>query len=206
VRWITVFSVLTNAVPIRSVKFRDRAQVDLIDFRKHAKKNEFGIVMRWIVNIKDHYTGFTVIDCIPRKRAKYVAYVLAKHFSILGFPSILHTDNGKEFVAKEVIRKMKELSPHLTTITGRPRTPRDQGSVERSNKVVKDMLYSYERQQRINGKIPNWTQAIPHMLMQASIVRNRMENMAFLLTKSFLTCSMKTMIEYYQLTCVNARQ
>jgi hypothetical protein len=81
------------AVPIRSVKFRDRVQVDLVDFSKFAKKNEYGVVMRWLVNIKDHHTGFTVVDCIPRKRAYFVATVLAKHFSILGFPSILHTDN-----------------------------------------------------------------------------------------------------------------
>jgi hypothetical protein len=62
------------AVAIRSVKFRDRMQVDLIDFRKHAKKDTMGNLMRYIINIKDHFTGFTIIDCIPRKRARCVAF------------------------------------------------------------------------------------------------------------------------------------
>ena len=54
------------AVPIRSVKFRDRVQVDLIDFRKHAQKNSSGALMRWLVVIKDHHTAFTVVDCMVR--------------------------------------------------------------------------------------------------------------------------------------------
>jgi hypothetical protein len=58
---------------------------------------------------------------------------------------------------------MKTMSPNLTTVTGRPRTPRDQGSVERSNKVVKDMLYAFERDQRLNGETPNWVKAIPNV-------------------------------------------
>jgi hypothetical protein len=58
---------------------------------------------------------------------------------------------------------MKKMSPHLTTVHGRPRTPRDQGSVERANQVVKNMLYSFEREQHINGEKPNWTQAISHV-------------------------------------------
>ena len=151
------------AVPIRSVKFRDRVQVDLIDFRKHSQKNSSGALMRWLVVIKDHHTAFTVVDCIARKRAFLVAEVLMKQFSVLGFPHILHTDNGKEFTAKEVVKKMKAMSPNLTTVTGRPRTPRDQGSVERTNRVVKDMLYAFERDQRINGETPNWVYTIPNV-------------------------------------------
>ena len=119
--------------------------------------------MRWLVVIKDHHTAFTVVDCIARKRAFLVAEVLMKQFSVLGFPHILHTDNGKEFTAKEVIKKMKAMSPNLTTVTGRPRTPRDQGSVERTNRVVKDMLYAFERDQRINGETPNWVYTIPNV-------------------------------------------
>jgi hypothetical protein len=159
----TVKPMKGAAKAISSVKFRDRAQVDLIDMTSNAKKNQFGILMKYIVTIKDHWTGFTIIDCIPRKRAAFVAEILAKYFSLFGFPQILHTDNGREFTAKEVLAKMKKMSPHLTTVHGRPRTPRDQGSVERANQVVKNMLYAFEREQRINGDKPNWTLAISHV-------------------------------------------
>jgi hypothetical protein len=93
-------------------------------------------------------TGFTIIDCIPRKRAGFVAEILAKYFSLFGFPTVLHTNSGEEFTAKEVLEKMKKMSPHLTTVTGRPRTPRDQGSVKRSNQVVKNMLYVHYAKSR----------------------------------------------------------
>jgi hypothetical protein len=67
--------------PIRSSKFRDRFQVDLVDMSANRRKNIYGIVMRYILVIKDHFSGFVIADCIPRKRAKYVAYILNQYFS-----------------------------------------------------------------------------------------------------------------------------
>jgi transposase InsO family protein len=117
------------AKPIRSSKFRDRFQVDLVDMSANRRKNIYGIVMRYILVIKDHFSGFMIADCIPRKRAQYVAHILNQYFSVIGFPLIFHTDNGKEFTAKSILEFLKTRSPHTTTVTGRPRTPRDQGSV-----------------------------------------------------------------------------
>jgi len=45
-------------------------------------------------------------------------------------PKIFHTDNGKEFTAKVVLKALREMNLHIFTVTGRPRRPQDQGSVE----------------------------------------------------------------------------
>jgi hypothetical protein len=52
-------------------------------------------------------------------------------------PRILHTDNGKEFTGKVLTKSMKENSPSMVTVTGRPRTPRDQGSVENMTNMLR---------------------------------------------------------------------
>jgi transposase InsO family protein len=63
---------------------------------------------------------------------------------MMGYPLILHTDNGTEFVAKDVMEFVKDLDPSITTVHGRPRKPNEQGSVERSNRTLKDISSSLE--------------------------------------------------------------
>ena len=41
-----------------------------------------------------------------QKKAEYVASELEKYFGFAGFPHILHTDNGKEFIATLVVDMM----------------------------------------------------------------------------------------------------
>jgi transposase InsO family protein len=60
-------------------------------------------------------------------------------FFQFGPPRILHSDNGREFVAK-VILDLTKLWPGLLIINGRPRHPQSQGLVERGNAVVQQML------------------------------------------------------------------
>ena len=52
---------------------------------------------------------------------------------------------------------LKELNPSTTTVTGRPRKPNDQGSIESSNKTVKRVLANCEEEDRQRGLLPNWT-------------------------------------------------
>ena len=91
---------------------------------------------------KDHATGLTHLCALPRKRPYLVAYKLQELFSVLGFPRIFHTDNGKEFTAKCVLEFLCELNPAILAVTGRPLQPRDQGSMENMNKLVKCVLNS----------------------------------------------------------------
>jgi hypothetical protein len=68
------------------------------------KRDPFGVLMRWIVTVKDHATGFTYVSAIPRKTARFVAHRLQEVFGLIGYPSIFHTDNGKEFTARSILR------------------------------------------------------------------------------------------------------
>ena len=126
--------------PIYSQNFRDRYQIDLIDMRQMQKRDVYGVMQRWILTVKDHFTGLTHVSSIPRKRAKYVAFELDKLFGFIGYPAIFHTDNGKEFTAHEIITLLRLINPRILTVTGRPRTPRDQGSVESMNKLIETQI------------------------------------------------------------------
>ena len=63
-------------------------------------------------------------------------------FLLLGAPQILQSDNGSEFTAS-VITELKVLWPDLLMVHGKPRHPQSQGSVERLNCDVKDMLIAW---------------------------------------------------------------
>ena len=97
----------------RSRGYRDRFQIDLIDFRKLRKRDPVGVLMRWVVTIKDHSTGLTYLCALPRKRPHLIAYKLQEIFGIIGYPKIFHTDNGKEFTAKVVLNRLTAMVPYM---------------------------------------------------------------------------------------------
>ena len=146
--------------PIFSKNFRDRFQVDLIDFRRLRKRDPFGVLMRWVMSLKDHASGLTYLCALPRKQANLVAYKLQEIFGVIGYPKIFHTDNGKEFTAKCVLQFLRKKNPNILSVTGRSRTPRDQGSVENVNKFVKRILAMVLAERREEGENPNWTEVL----------------------------------------------
>src|SRR5579872_4887792 len=79
---------------------------------------------------------------LSSKRAAEVAYQLLDIFLLFGAPHILQSDNGSEFTAA-VITELKLLWPDLLIVHGKPRHPQSQGSVERLNCDVKDMLIAW---------------------------------------------------------------
>ncbi len=98
------------------------------------------MLMRWILTLKDHATSLVYLCALPRKRANLIAYKLQEIFGIIGYPMIFHTDNEKEFTAKVVLEFLRDLNPNILMVTGKPRRPSDQGSVENMNKFVKRTL------------------------------------------------------------------
>ena len=146
--------------PIISSAFRDRFQVDLIDFLRLRKRDPFGVLMHWVMTLKNHATGLTHICALPRKQAHLIAYKLQEIFGFIGYPKNFHTDNGKEFTAKCVLQFLRNLNPNIVTVTGRPRRPRDQGSVENVNKLIMRILGSILAERRLAGQNPNWTELL----------------------------------------------
>ena len=116
--------------------------------------------MRWVMSLKDHASRLTYICALPRKRPKLVAYKLQEIFGLIGYPKIFHTDNGKEFTAKLILEFLRLLNPNILAVTGRPRRPRDQGSVENVNALVKRVLGSVLAERRQSGDNLNCTEVL----------------------------------------------
>ena len=106
------------------------------------------------MTLKDHATGLIHICALPRKRPDLIAYKLQEIFGLIGYPKIFHTDNGKEFTAKLVLQFLWQLNPNIIAVTGRPRCPQDQGSVENANATVKRVLSSVLTERRLAGEKP----------------------------------------------------
>ena len=103
---------------IRSRSFREHFQINLIDFRKLRKLDPFGVLMHWILTVKYHATSFVYLCTLPRKRPSLVAYRLQEIFGVMGYPLIFHTDNGKEFISKSILKFLRDLNPNILAVTG----------------------------------------------------------------------------------------
>ncbi|XP_068233567.1 KRAB-A domain-containing protein 2-like [Palaemon carinicauda] len=97
---------------------------------------------KWIMVYQDHMTKFCVLRLLTSKCAAEVAFQLADNFLLLGAPLILQSDNDSEFTA-QIITELRSLLPELSIIHGKPRHLQSQGSVERANGDIKDMLVAW---------------------------------------------------------------
>ncbi|XP_071123399.1 SCAN domain-containing protein 3-like [Mytilus edulis] len=126
--------------PITSKYFMHRGQLDLVDKRADPDGQYC-----WIGHYIDHYTKFNFFWPQMNKSADEVVHNLSVHvFSVVGLPSILQHDNGREF-CNAVIRETLKLWPgdgDVKIITGRPRHPRTQGLVEQVHDSLHKLLAS----------------------------------------------------------------
>ncbi len=76
----------------------------------------------------------------------------------------LYADNGKEFIATIVVDLLKESNPNCFIVTGHPRTPRDQGSVENANKIVQQVLKSISLENCLRSTKVNWTKLLGQVM------------------------------------------
>lgn len=123
--------------PMVFSEFNSRCQVDLIDFQSQPDGD-----FKFIMVYQDHLTKFVVLNALKTKRAEEVAYKLIDIFTLLGAPSILQSDNGREF-ANNIVSNLKEIWPDLHIVHGKPRHSQSQGSVERANQDIENMLTTW---------------------------------------------------------------
>jgi hypothetical protein len=62
--------------PIVSLNWQLRFGLDLMDFCKLRKRDPFGMLMYWILTLKDHATALVYLCALPRKWANLIAYKL----------------------------------------------------------------------------------------------------------------------------------
>ncbi|XP_023210347.1 KRAB-A domain-containing protein 2-like [Centruroides sculpturatus] len=136
--------------PMIFSEFNSRCQVDLIDFQSQPDRE-----YKFIMVYQDHLTKFVILKSLTSKRAEEVAYNLVDIFSLLGAPSILQSDNGREF-ANNVVTSLKEFWPALKIVHGKPRHSQSQGSVERANQDIENMLCTWMQ----DNKSDRWSEGL----------------------------------------------
>ena len=94
---------------------------------------------KWIFVYQDHFTKFCTLRAVTSKRASEVALHLLDIFLTIGAPAILQSDNGAEFTAA-VTTEVCKLWPELKIVHSKSRMPQSQGSIEKANRDIKDML------------------------------------------------------------------
>ena len=115
--------------------------------------------MCYVLTIKDHFSKYLWLRPISEKKSELVAAELRNLFYEIGFPLIFHTDNGTEFIAKTVFDLLKR-DPLVFSVTGRVRTPTDQGSVERSNQDIRKGISKCILQGHQNGEVLTWVDVL----------------------------------------------
>ena len=117
---------------------------------------------KWILHLVDHWSKFHFVFPLTCKSAANVANALQKWvFPVMGLPSVLQSDNGREFVNKLIEEVVARWPGHVQLVSGRPRHPQSQGLVEQAH-------YTLERM--ISAKIadsgteqPAWANWLPHI-------------------------------------------
>ena len=123
--------------PMISNEMNSRCQIDLIDMQSQADKD-----YKFIFVYQDHLTKFVQLHPLKTKTVEEVSYVLFDIFTIFGAPSILQSDNGREFFNK-VVEELCSMWSGLKIVHGKPRHSQSQGSVERANQDIENMLSSW---------------------------------------------------------------
>ncbi|XP_063290440.1 zinc finger protein 420-like [Pelobates fuscus] len=136
--------------PIISSHFNCRCQVDLIDFQSQPDGK-----FKFLLVYQDHLTKFVVLKPLTSKQADEVAYNLLDIFLLFGAPSILHSDNGREFCNK-ILESVTQLWPEIKMVNGKPRHSQSQGSVERANQDIENMLTTWMADNQTN----KWSEGV----------------------------------------------
>lgn len=156
--------------PLISSKFGERAQMDLIDMR-NIGKSEYN----YIFHYQDHFTKFSLLEPLKFKRAADIVHLLHKIFSIFGAPKILQSDNGCEFSTSSTISKSW---PNVQLVRGAPRHPQSQGSVERANGDIENMLKSCIAEHNEDISDTDWIIYLNRVQFAKNIVYHRVIGMS----------------------------
>jgi len=127
--------------------------VDTAQFKMSESGNMFALV------VVDVCTRFVFLEPMKNKEAATVAPILFKLFCSVGFPKIIQSDNGSEFV-NEIIHHLvstMNVDHRLTT----PYHPRANGVAERHVRSFKDLL-----KREIEGESTLWDIHLPMTQLQ----------------------------------------
>ncbi|CAJ0925976.1 unnamed protein product, partial [Mesorhabditis belari] len=111
---------------------------------------------KFIFVYQDHLTKFVSLGALKTKTAKEVVDNIVSIFGTFGGPQILQTDNGREF-ANKLLEEAVAQWPGCKILHGKPRHSQSQGSVERANADIEDILRVHQRETKTTG----WARFLP---------------------------------------------
>jgi hypothetical protein len=128
-------------------------------FPVQSDGNEFLLI------VVDVCTRFVILEPIPNKATLTIAKALFRLFSIIGFPRVLQSDNGREFVS-DVMKSMTEtmgVQHRLVT----PYHPRGNGVAENHVKTACNII-----RKEVKDKKDSWARHVPmaQLAMNARVV------------------------------------
>jgi hypothetical protein len=126
----------------------DKVVIDLLSL-EGSRQGYF-----YVLVIVDVFSKFTWLRALKSKMAKEVAEKLYHIFCDFGFPKVIQSDNGREFV-NAILKEWMELAEighHVST----PYYPQCNGITERMNSSVLKVLKG-----TIKGRVHQWEQFIP---------------------------------------------
>ncbi|GFW33176.1 KRAB-A domain-containing protein 2 [Trichonephila clavipes] len=86
---------------------------------------------------------------LKTKRTEDVAYHVLSIFLTFGVPAILQSDNEREFI-NEIISEICVVWKDVKIVREKPRHSQTQGSVDRDNQDIQDMLTTWRNDNNVN--------------------------------------------------------
>ncbi|XP_032254826.1 SCAN domain-containing protein 3 isoform X2 [Phoca vitulina] len=126
--------VLTSK-PMKEVN--SRCQVDLIDMQLNPD-GEYKFIMHY----QDLRTKLSFLRSLKSKKPKEVAHALLDIFTIIGAPSVLQSDNGREF-SSQIVNELSNIWPELKIVHGKPPPCQSQSSMNQTNEDIQNRIISW---------------------------------------------------------------
>ena len=130
-------------------------QVDLIDV---SEWSYFNNKTTFLMNVKDLYSKFGWSIPVKNKSTAVIAERLQDLFLVEGFPEVLQTDNGTEFVGEQMVEMADRWGIEMRH--GEPYKSSTQGSVEKFNSTVRNLIHQHQ----VNWKVKRYIDHLPFLI------------------------------------------
>lgn len=147
-------------VHITASKPNERFQMDLVDMRLYAQENNN---ISWLLVVLDVFSKFSMCAELENKKADTIVNALKKVFQRFGPPTILQSDNGKEFKNAAVESLCSDFK--IKQKFSRPRHPQSQGQVERLNQT----LCRWMQKNLLESNTKCWTKVLDKVVYSYNI-------------------------------------
>uniref|UniRef100_A0A3B5RCM4 Gypsy retrotransposon integrase-like protein 1 n=1 Tax=Xiphophorus maculatus TaxID=8083 RepID=A0A3B5RCM4_XIPMA len=138
-------------LPLIDMPF-ERLGMDIVGPLERSKSGH-----RYMLVITDYATKYPEVFPLKTIKARAVAVSLVQHFSRVGFPCEIVTDQGTNFMSA-LLKQVYQLLG-IKGVRTTPYHPQTDGLTERFNQTLKQMLRKF-----VDETGPNWDQWLPYLL------------------------------------------